>query len=146
MTAEVIVMATADGQTGHTLLDAALDIFRMRQYFNVVTRAREVAGHPRSRGGGRHRQRRGLPRHGPARHAAVAVRPPPRTRPGLRAVGRLRRQARTLLVEPVPYGKVAGTGFYKQFLDTGEWPRFMRAGREAPLAALRENAPRAAAV
>jgi len=28
----------------------------------------------------------------------------------------------------------AGTGFYEQFLDTREWPPFMRAGREAMLA------------
>ena len=60
-------------------------------------------------------------------------------------LARLRRQARTLLVEPVPYGKVAGTGFYEQFLDTREWPEFMRAGREAMLASLRRHAPRAAA-
>ena len=45
----------------------------------------------------------------------------------------LRRAARTLLVEPVPYSEVAGAGFYEQFLDTREWPRFMRAGREAML-------------
>ncbi len=56
-------------------------------------------------------------------------------------LARLRREARTLLVEPVPYWKVAGTGFYQQFLDTREWPEFMRAGREAMLAALREHAP-----
>jgi NTE family protein len=54
-------------------------------------------------------------------------------------LARLRREARTLLVEPVPYGKVAGTGFYQQFLDTREWPRFMRAGRETMLAALTET-------
>ncbi len=60
-------------------------------------------------------------------------------------LARLRRQARTLLVEPVPYGKVAGTGFYEQFLDTREWPQFMRAGREAMLASLRQHAPRSAA-
>ena len=47
----------------------------------------------------------------------------------------------TLLVEPVPYQKVAGTGFYEQFLDTREWPQFMRAGREAMLASLRRHAP-----
>ncbi|HYB18183.1 MAG TPA: patatin-like phospholipase family protein [Streptosporangiaceae bacterium] len=58
---------------------------------------------------------------------------------------RLRREARTLLVEPVPYWKVAGTGFYEQFLDTREWPEFMRAGRVAMLASLRHHAPRAAA-
>ena len=60
-------------------------------------------------------------------------------------LARLRSQARTLLVEPVPYGKVAGTGFYEQFLDTREWPEFMRAGRTAVLASLRRHAPSAAA-
>jgi len=60
-------------------------------------------------------------------------------------LARLRRQTRTLLIEPVPYHKVAGTGFYEQFLDTRQWPEFMRAGREAMLAALRQHAPRAAA-
>jgi len=60
-------------------------------------------------------------------------------------LARLRRQARTLLVEPVPYGKVAGTGFYEQFLDTREWPQFMRAGREATLTSLRQHAPPSAA-
>ena len=60
-------------------------------------------------------------------------------------LARLRREARTLLVEPVPYQKVAGTGFYEQFLDTREWPEFMRAGREAMLAALRQHALRSAA-
>ena len=50
-----------------------------------------------------------------------------------------------MLVEPVPYWKVAGTGFYEQFLDTREWPEFMRAGREAMLASLRQRAPRSAA-
>jgi NTE family protein len=60
-------------------------------------------------------------------------------------LARLRRQSRTLLIEPVPYQKVAGTGFYEQFLDTREWPEFMRAGRAAMLAALRQHAPRTAA-
>ena len=55
-------------------------------------------------------------------------------------LARLRRAAHTLLVEPVPYGKVAGTGFYQQFLDTREWPAFMRAGRAAMLASLRRSA------
>jgi hypothetical protein len=55
-------------------------------------------------------------------------------------LARLRREARTLLLEPVPYGTVAGTGFYGQFLDNREWPAFMRAGRSAMLAALREQA------
>lgn len=60
-------------------------------------------------------------------------------------LARLRRQAETLLIEPVPYQKVAGTGFYEQFLDTREWPEFMRAGREAMLSSLRQHALRAAA-
>jgi NTE family protein len=55
-------------------------------------------------------------------------------------LARLRRQARTLLVEPVPDQKVAGTSFYEQFLDTREWPQFMRAGREVVLASLRQHA------
>jgi NTE family protein len=60
-------------------------------------------------------------------------------------LARLRREARTLLIEPVPYQKVAGTGFYEQFLDTREWPEFMRAGREAMLGSLRQHALRSAA-
>jgi len=56
-------------------------------------------------------------------------------------LARLRHEARTLLIEPVPYWKVAGAGFYQQFLDTSEWPQFMRAGREATLASLRQHAP-----
>jgi NTE family protein len=55
-------------------------------------------------------------------------------------LARLRRHAPTLLVEPVPYWKVAGTGFYEQFLDTREWPQFMRAGRETMLASMRQHA------
>jgi NTE family protein len=55
-------------------------------------------------------------------------------------LARLRHEVRTLLVEPVPYWKVAGTGFYQQFLDTREWPEFMHAGRDAMLASLRQQA------
>jgi NTE family protein len=44
----------------------------------------------------------------------------------------------------VPYWKVAGTGFYEQFLDTREWPEFMRAGRAAMLDSLRQYARSAA--
>jgi NTE family protein len=55
-------------------------------------------------------------------------------------LARLRREARTLLIEPVPYWKVAGAGFYQQFLDNREWPQFMRAGRKATLDALRQHA------
>jgi NTE family protein len=52
-------------------------------------------------------------------------------------ITRLRTAMDTLLVEPVPYQKVAGTGFYEQFLDNTEWPDFMRAGRASMLEALR---------
>jgi NTE family protein len=54
-------------------------------------------------------------------------------------LAKLRREAVTLLVEPVPYWKVAGTGFYQQFLDNREWPEFMRAGRAAMLSSLRDK-------
>jgi NTE family protein len=54
-------------------------------------------------------------------------------------LARLRREVITLLLEPVPYWKVAGSGFYQQFLDTREWPQFMRAGRMATLDSLREH-------
>ena len=33
------------------------------------------------------------------------------------------------MLEPVPYEKVQGIGFYRQFLDTRDWPGFMRSGR-----------------
>jgi NTE family protein len=52
-------------------------------------------------------------------------------------IARLRAAVDTLLLEPVPYQKVAGTGFYQQFIDSTEWPDFMRAGRSSMLDALR---------
>jgi hypothetical protein len=36
-------MATTSDQRSHSALDAALDIFRMRQYFNILARAHDVA-------------------------------------------------------------------------------------------------------
>jgi NTE family protein len=60
-------------------------------------------------------------------------------------LARLRREVPTLLVEPVPYWKVAGMGFYEQFLDSREWPEFMRAGREAMLGSLWRHARQLAA-
>ena len=33
-------MVTTGGRRSHSALDAALDIFRVRQYFNVAVRAR----------------------------------------------------------------------------------------------------------
>jgi len=42
---------------------------------------------------------------------------------------RLEHEADVLMIEPVPYTKVRGAGFYRQFLNVTEWPDFMRAGR-----------------
>jgi len=42
---------------------------------------------------------------------------------------RLRERTEVLFVHPVPYDKVRGLGFYRQFLDSRDWPEFMRAGR-----------------
>lgn len=61
-------------------------------------------------------------------------------------LARLRAGARTILVEPVPYWKVAGAGFYQQFLDNREWPDFMRAGHVATLAALRRQQARTSSI
>ena len=51
-------------------------------------------------------------------------------------LARLRRACPVRMVDPVPYEKVRGSGFYRQFFDNREWTGFMRAGREAGLAAL----------
>lgn len=53
-------------------------------------------------------------------------------------LARLEKRAEVLMIEPVPYGKVRGVGFYRQFLNTSEWPAFMRAGRSEARRALRE--------
>lgn len=51
-------------------------------------------------------------------------------------LARLGDQAQVVMIEPVPYEKVRGVGFYRQFLDTSEWPSFMRAGRSEARRAL----------
>lgn len=51
-------------------------------------------------------------------------------------LAQLRRACPVELVEPVPYEKVQGSGFYRQFIDNGEWASFMRDGRAAGLEAL----------
>lgn len=51
-------------------------------------------------------------------------------------LARLREVCAVRLIDPVPYAKVRGVGFYRQFIDTGEWPGFMRLGRAAGLQAL----------
>ncbi len=55
-------------------------------------------------------------------------------------LARLREACAVRLVDPVPYEKVRGAGFYRQFIDNAEWPAFMRAGRVAGLEALAELA------
>lgn len=44
---------------------------------------------------------------------------------------RLEAATEVAMVEPVPYSKVRGAGFYLQFLDNREWAEFMRRGRVA---------------
>ena len=44
-------------------------------------------------------------------------------------LARLRAAVDVTMLEPVPYEKVQGIGFYRQFLDTRDWPDFMRHGR-----------------
>ena len=46
---------------------------------------------------------------------------------------RLRDAMPVAMIEPVPYEKVRGLGFYRQFLNNCEWPQFMRSGRTAGL-------------
>lgn len=51
-------------------------------------------------------------------------------------LARLREACEVLLLEPVPYTKVRGVGFYRQFFDTAEWPGFMAAGHRCAAEAL----------
>lgn len=51
---------------------------------------------------------------------------------------RLRRSTEVVAIEPVPYEKVRGVGFYRQFLSTREWPDFMLSGRVSARQALGE--------
>lgn len=52
-------------------------------------------------------------------------------------LAQLRHACAVEMIEPVPYEKVRGAGFYRQFFDNAEWPSFMRAGRESGLAAIK---------
>ncbi len=77
--------------------------------------------------------------------AAAQVRTSQQVQLARENIARLRAAVDTVLVEPVSYQKVAGTGFYEQFLDTAEWPAFMRAGRSSMLDTLQlmaETRPR----
>ena len=51
-------------------------------------------------------------------------------------LARLEQAMEVLMIEPVPYEKVRGVGFYRQFLNTAEWAEFMRAGRDDARGAL----------
>jgi NTE family protein len=57
-------------------------------------------------------------------------------------LARLEHQTDVMMIEPVPYTKVRGAGFYRQFLNTTEWPDFMRAGRLETRGALATQARR----
>ncbi len=46
---------------------------------------------------------------------------------------------RLALVQPVAHDEVRGASFYESFLDRVEWPRYMRAGREAAREALQRR-------
>jgi len=61
-------------------------------------------------------------------------------------LGRLRQEADVVMIEPVPYGAVAGVGFYRQFLTVRDWGGFMQMGRDAARRALvaYDRAPRRA--
>lgn len=50
---------------------------------------------------------------------------------------RLERSLPTVMIEPVPYEKVRGVGFYRQFLSTRDWPAFMTDGLIHTRSALR---------
>ena len=57
-------------------------------------------------------------------------------------LSRLRAATDVMMVEPVPYEKVRGVGFYRQFLNPSEWPDFMRWGRAETRQALRAHRTR----
>lgn len=52
-------------------------------------------------------------------------------------LARLERRLPTVMIEPVPYEKVWGAGFYREFLSTRDWPGFMSDGRLHARRALR---------
>lgn len=56
---------------------------------------------------------------------------------------RLRDAADVELVHPVDYDEVRGLGFYRQFLDSTDWARFMKAGRLETATALKRLDKRA---
>ncbi|MGN6129076.1 MAG: patatin-like phospholipase family protein [Nocardioidaceae bacterium] len=69
-------------------------------------------------------------------YAASQVRTAQQVELARQNLARLRAASAVRLVDPVPYEKVRGSGFYRQFIDNDEWAGFMRAGRVAGLQAL----------
>jgi len=59
-------------------------------------------------------------------------------------LARLEHATDVVMIEPVPYAKVRGAGFYRQFLSTADWATFMRAGRLETRRVLAALAPPAA--
>jgi NTE family protein len=59
-------------------------------------------------------------------------------------LARLEQQMDVHMIEPVPYSKVRGVGFYRQFLNTEDWGGFMLAGQLQARKALSGAAGRAA--
>lgn len=51
-------------------------------------------------------------------------------------LARLAQHMPSVMIEPVPYDKVRGVGFYRQVLNNSEWASFMVAGRAAARRAL----------
>jgi NTE family protein len=58
-------------------------------------------------------------------------------------LARLEQRLTVQMIEPVPYETVRGVGFYRQFLNSRDWPDFMRDGRtQARRALMALRAPR----
>lgn len=58
---------------------------------------------------------------------------------------RLEEAADVVMLEPVSYDVVRGVGFYRQFMNTDDWPAFMKAGRRDARRALHRRFGAAAA-
>jgi hypothetical protein len=113
---------TAEG----TPLGALLDVFQIRQYFDALVCAADLAGAFARDAGFVNDVRRAVIRLPFERRPQRSFRFPPADAPppGL---------------EPIPFQKVRATGFYRQFIDNRDWPDFMLLGRAAMLDALRRR-------
>ncbi|MFN8036161.1 MAG: patatin-like phospholipase family protein [Acidimicrobiia bacterium] len=58
-------------------------------------------------------------------------------------LARLRASCEVAMLEPVPYERVRGVGFYREFLSTRDWASFMRSGRVEARRALAARPARA---